>query len=97
MPGVSLSPRDCLAQITGVLPHHLAKMEEFVEQLELLSRKFRIRKNSNLRLFDTRRRRVIDYGPSTTTFIYYPESQKSPVFNGCVKGEGVENTSLPWL
>lgn len=44
MLGVSLSSRDCLAQITGVLPHHLAKMEEFSEQLEMLSRKFWMRK-----------------------------------------------------
>lgn len=26
----------------------------------------------------------------------YSGSQKSPAFNVCVAGEGVENTSLPW-
>lgn len=45
MPGVSLSSRDCLVQITGVLPHDLAKMEEFLEQLEMLSRKILVKKS----------------------------------------------------
>lgn len=42
---VSLSSRDCLAPITGVLPQHLAEMDKFSEQLEVLSGKFWMRKN----------------------------------------------------
>lgn len=100
MPGVSLSSKDCLAQITGVLPHQLLKMEEFPERLEMFSRKFQRRKIKNVAAYYGKEK-----GEQLSSSVTKADQRLALIIlkvrshlylMGVWKERGVENTSLPW-
>lgn len=100
MPGVSLSSKDCLAQITDVLPHQLLKMEEFPERLEMFSRKFQRRKIKNVAAYYGKEK-----GEQLSSSVTKADQRLALIIlkvrshlylMGVWKERGVENTSLPW-